>query len=183
MNLAYLQKPNVTKKGFALTEVLLAIAVIVIIGIAAYPLYKNARTSSEVEVTANDLAILDTNLHVLYAGHNYDTVTNKLIEDSGMAPEDLKTGISGTWVNAWGGVVQVQPQTYGLGNNYMYTVVLTQVPPDACQKLVTRVAPNFTLIGATAIYSIKRPPDAAVNVAKVVSDCNAGHGDITFSNH
>ncbi len=49
---------------------MLAITVIVIIGIAAYPLYKNARTSSEVEAMANDIAILQTNAQTLYSGQS-----------------------------------------------------------------------------------------------------------------
>ncbi len=41
------------RKGFALTEVLLSIAIIVIIGIVVYPLYANARESAKIESVKN----------------------------------------------------------------------------------------------------------------------------------
>jgi Tfp pilus assembly protein PilE len=46
------------RKGFALTEVLMAIAVIIIVGIAAYPLYTSSQENSDVEAAINKLVNL-----------------------------------------------------------------------------------------------------------------------------
>jgi type II secretory pathway pseudopilin PulG len=149
-NINFLKK-NSSKKGFALTEVLMAIAVIIIIGIAAYPLYRNARVSSQVEGTANDLALLQTNVQTLYSGQpNYTGLTPSQIETAGLAPDDIKTGTVGTWDDTWGGLIFVAPLAATEGNyqaNSLFTVSLANVPTGACTQLVNRVAPAFALIG------------------------------------
>jgi prepilin-type N-terminal cleavage/methylation domain-containing protein len=53
---------NKRKSGFALTEVLMAIAVILIIGIGGYQLYATSRENAEVNGLINGMADLKTNL-------------------------------------------------------------------------------------------------------------------------
>jgi len=134
---------------------MLAITVIVIIGIAAYPLYKNARTSSEVEAMANDIAILQTNSQTLFSGQSsYSTITNLLLANAGMSPDDIKTATPdvGVWKNSWGGDVFVKPSTAigGLTANAGFTITMTGIPQSACTQLVNRVAPSFLAIGTGA---------------------------------
>jgi type II secretory pathway pseudopilin PulG len=67
-------KHNNKKKGFALTEVLMAIAVIIVIGIVAYPLYTQSRQDAAVNQVYNDIALVrttvDTNRDTILSGQN-----------------------------------------------------------------------------------------------------------------
>ncbi len=183
---------QIKKKGFALTEVLLAIAVIVIIGIAAYPLYKNARTSSEVEAMANDIAILQTNAQTLYSGQSsFTTITEKQLEDAGLAPDDLKTATSGVWNNSWGGFVYLKPSPAigGLAANAGFTITLTAIPQSACTQLVNRVAPSFLAIGIGtdgtsndgSIKGGNATNMTKVDVTKIAAACPAAGGTLAFT--
>lgn len=89
------------KKGFALTEVLLAIAVIVIVGITAYPLYKSSRQTADIEGLMNVISSLrknvDENYNVLknteaqQSGQNFDQVLFNL----GLIPDGITIGTAG----------------------------------------------------------------------------------------
>jgi prepilin-type N-terminal cleavage/methylation domain-containing protein len=57
-----LNQNNKKKKGFALTEVLMAIAVVLVMGIGAYELYSTSRENAEVNGLINGMADLKTNL-------------------------------------------------------------------------------------------------------------------------
>lgn len=88
---------QIKRGGFALTEVLLAIAVIIIIGIAAYKLYVNAKISAEVEQVNNTvtqvLATGDTyrqtfRRQAMQSGMYVDVM--KFLGDGGLLPADMK---------------------------------------------------------------------------------------------
>lgn len=174
------------KKGFALTEVLLAIAVIVIIGIAAYPLYKNARTSSEVEAMANDIAILQTNAQTLYTGQSsYNGLTIGLMKGAGLVPDDLgvvdSTSTKGS--NSWGGDVTILPNaTVGsLVANSGFTIVFTGVPQSACTQLVNRVAPSFLAIGDSTTLNNIKDLTGGVQVANIPTVCVSAGASLAFT--
>ncbi|MEY2167617.1 MULTISPECIES: prepilin-type N-terminal cleavage/methylation domain-containing protein [unclassified Rhodanobacter] len=87
---------NKKKKGFALTEVLLSIAVIVIIGIVAYPLYASSRDAATVEKIRNEatmvLSSADTSSksfrsQAMSDGQYFDVM--KYFEATGQLPEGL----------------------------------------------------------------------------------------------
>lgn len=171
-------------RGFALTEVLLAIAVIVIIGIAAYPLYKNARTSSEVEAMANDIAIVQTNAQTLYSGQSsYAGITMDQLNTAGLVPDDLKTctgttTVTCTYNNSWGGVVSlVSSPSVQIPKDSGFTIGMTVVPQTACTQLVNRVAPSFLAIGTTAgAGDIKSPATPKVDLTALGTACGKTGG-------
>lgn len=91
--------PKKKKKGFALTEVLLSVAVIVIIGIAAYPLYQNSRTSSTVEQMANEITQISTNLQKVNNGQgNYNGASLDVLKNTGLLPDTLKISVVDTGI-------------------------------------------------------------------------------------
>ncbi len=152
------------QKGFALTEVLLSIAVIIIIGVASYPLYKEASTSNKVEDMANQIAILQTNVHTLYAGQSsYAGISIDQLNTSGLVPEALKTyfnnGASTTtfYKNVWGGNIMITSSVAGMGMpaNSAFAISLWDVPQDACVKLANRVAPAFMSIRGAGPLVVK----------------------------
>lgn len=165
-------------RGFALTEVLLAIAVIVIIGIAAYPLYKNARTSSEVEAMANDIAILQTNAQTLYSGQSsYTGISIGQLKGAGLVPDDLGVADSSATkgTNSWGGDVTIDPSVAlgGVTAAAGFTITFTGIPQSACTQLVNRVAPSFLVISdGTTI--VKDTTTNKVSITNLASVCGTG---------
>lgn len=81
------------QKGFALTETLLAIAVIVILGIAGYKMYKESRNHADIMVAINGVTELkkniDTNFqgktNASFAGQNFAQVLVNL----GLVPQEI----------------------------------------------------------------------------------------------
>ena len=182
MKIQSLKNHKKNAKGFALTEVLLAIAVIVIIGIAAYPLYKNARTSSEVESMANDIAIIETSTQTLYSGQSAFTgLTPTQLENAGMVPDDLKTGTVGTWNNAWGGTVSIAPASNGAAADSLFAVTVSNIPQSACTQLVNRVAPSFLMIGDTSTADSIKPMNGKVNINNIANVCVAAGASLVFT--
>ncbi len=166
---------NGTKNsGFALTEVLLAIAVIVIIGIVSYPLYKNAQTSSKVEEMANTLAILSTNAQTLKQGQsNFNQINIVMMDWNGMVPDEIKPIASSMGTNPWGGFVNLTPTQdwTGLAQNTGFMITVTNIPSDSCVKLVNRVAPSFLTILDAHLEFIKDTTTNKVDVLKLTKGC------------
>lgn len=67
----HFKKHNIKKLGFALSEVLLAIAVVVIVGITVYPIYENSRQNAKDQNLANELMLLDQ-----YVKQKYSSSSN-----------------------------------------------------------------------------------------------------------
>jgi prepilin-type N-terminal cleavage/methylation domain-containing protein len=180
MKITKLHSRKTGLRGFALTEVLLAIAVIVIIGIAAYPLYKNARTSSEVEAMANDIAVIQTNTQTLFSGQSsYAGLNMDLLNTAGMVPDDLRGDDGGTppvstYTNSWGGDVTIAATGASdpLPQNAGFTIILTKVPKSACTQLVARVAPSFLAIGTSSQKDVMKTVTGKVDVAQTATSCN-----------
>ncbi len=171
-----------SNNGFALTEVLLAIAIIIIVGIAAYPLYKNARTSSEVEEMANDIAILQTNTQKLYFGQSgYAGINLNILNNAGLVPDDLKpVTVAGNGTNVWGGSVFLAP---GPTIENGFAIAMTNVPKSACTQLITNIAPSFLVIGTTTGSSYIKDETTnknKIDIAVLNQACNSLGSTIYF---
>ncbi len=135
-----------TRKGFALTEVLLAIAVIIIIGVSAYPLYANSKRSSMVEEAANDMAVIQSGVEKLYTGQGgYRNLSIATIQDVGIIPEKMQlpdgAGGSGYLIFPWGGPTSgklaVLPITSGIIPDYSgFVIGIQDMPLDVCTQLI-----------------------------------------------
>ena len=204
-------KKRYTRNGFALTEVLLAVAVIIIVGVSAYGLYANARNSARVEAMANDMVSIKTSAKMIYSGQGSynpppagsNNLTTLVLEKAGMAPPDLKTDVPGVWKNTYGQIFvgitrNTSPIAPFQSDWYLLSInINANIDPASCSKLITRVAPFFDLIGGGGLLQFQPNGDKTVanndgsikggtlsNLNTV--DLNAvtrlcGNGSITFS--
>jgi type II secretory pathway pseudopilin PulG len=156
-------KQKFHKKGFALTEVLMAIAVIIIFGIVAYPLYRTAHLNSQVETLANDVARIQTNTQSLFAGlpnagynlTNGGTLNTTFLNTLGLLPEDFTCSTTNNYCTTIEGpIFTVSPSLAGAAPNLPagagFTIGIVNLSSDMCVKLGQRVAPEFQGIGASA---------------------------------
>jgi prepilin-type N-terminal cleavage/methylation domain-containing protein len=83
------------KKGFALTEVLMAIAIVLIIGISGYQLYDTSRQNSIVEGLMNGMVDLKTNLDKSLPQNNPNIFGSQnftqMIAQMNLVPDDFNT--------------------------------------------------------------------------------------------
>jgi type II secretory pathway pseudopilin PulG len=141
-------------KGFALTEVLMAIAIIIIIGIVAYPLYSHARTEANINQVINDVTILQKDMDTVFQGQ-YGNITTMLesdydIQQMGLAPDDLNFESGSYWQIPSGGYIQTYPiEDSGgpIAPNAGYVISITQIPQAECTELGVRLAPLFQAVG------------------------------------
>jgi Tfp pilus assembly protein PilE len=130
---------NKKRKGFALTEVLMAIAVIIIIGIAAYPLYKHARVNADVEkyntliVSLNDYVVKNYSSQPSTAGLDstfltlFDNSTGLLSQDNLNQP----------------GAIELEPFSTTKG----YVIAIENgMPLEDCVGLVSDMLPQFDVV-------------------------------------
>jgi Tfp pilus assembly protein PilE len=142
------------RKGFALTEVLMAIAVIIIVGIAAYPLYSSARSKAQVESYTTTLVSLNDYIVKEFTGQ-----TDVSALSSGAFQSQLLTDFSNSTgipiSNAGSTTYQVSPF---MTSEYpkSYDIVVYQVPNNDCVALLQSAAPLFDTVlvdylGGTAV--------------------------------
>ncbi len=157
------------RRGFALTEVLLSIAVIVIIGIVAYPLYENSKQNAQIDTVANAILETSKNMDLMFSnskdysvlGHNTGlTVGMDLMASQGLLPDAIKKDpVAGTYNSALGTTMLVEdvPPTQAIAGTKFY-VGIRGLPKDACIKIITRLAPAFVgIMGDTMSFLIKAP--------------------------
>lgn len=146
-------------KGFALSEVLLAIAVIIIIGISAYGLYSSARTTATVEQAVNDAKEIQINVSKMGLDKNNALVALRgevLLANMGLMPDDLEydPGFLGmSWYQNKDGVFfQVTSSGSGSVPNWSQggvTLSIRNLPSTTyCVKLATALAPSYAGVGS-----------------------------------
>jgi type II secretory pathway pseudopilin PulG len=146
------------QKGFALTEVLIAFGILIILAISAYPLYKHSRTEANISQIMNDIVILQKDMNTVFRG-NYNNPTTMTesdydIQQMGLAPVDLTYVVSnGNFAIPSGGYLETQgivtpngPIAPGNG----YSISISQIPEIECNELTTRLASSFKAIGDRA---------------------------------
>jgi type II secretory pathway pseudopilin PulG len=130
------------RKGFALTEVLMAIAVIIIVGIAAYPLYTSSRTNADVTQRANEVVALNSYMQELFSqqqdssaleGTGYASLIDSFNQTTGYDLDDTRT------------TLRVNSLSYGTGSPRGFVIAFMQssVPEKDCVGLMQTLAPVF----------------------------------------
>ncbi len=179
------------RKGFALTEILLSIAVIVIIGIVAYPLYKNARESAQVEQIANDMAILMKNSNLLFPTQSYTEIKAQttdrgitmmdLLNQNGLVPDDLKSDDAGNpYTSPFGGYFVVaglvSHDSIPYDDSGRFSIQMSNIPTNLCPKLIARIAPSFTSIFTTINKDFVKEPQTAISADSIARVCSNSWG-------
>jgi Tfp pilus assembly major pilin PilA len=131
-----------SKLGFALTEVLMAIAVIIVIGIVAYPLYRNAQANAKMTTLSNSLLALDLYVKKTYSGQPFSTVfsgsSNQFIEQFNQS-EGYNLPDNSELITI--GAAEYNPNGY-----YMIKLDSSMVDPASCNNFLHTLAGNFDAI-------------------------------------
>lgn len=159
--------------GFSLIELLLVIGFIAGALVLAFVTYPKVQATNRANVEAQHITIFSGGIKNLYAtAQNFSTLTNKVLVDSKVVPDDLQ--VAGSAINnIWGGDITVAPDSSPL----RYTITYTSVPRSECTKLGTSVAVNFLKLDIQGISIFDRTgTGGSVNLdpSLVASTCADG---------
>lgn len=175
-----------SNKGFTLTEILLVVGFIALAGIGVYVVYNKVQTGNAANTEARNIDAIRAGVKNIYgATVNYTNLTNKVLLDARVVPDNMRAGNSGTAIiNSFGGTVTVAPVTFNAGpgnTNNAFSITYTNVPVDVCSKLVSVAAPGFNkvAIGTGTGTEVKNTAGANGNeldIAAATSNCAAAAG-------
>ncbi len=174
-----LRKKN---KGFTLVEILLVVGFIALASIGIYAVYNKVTTTSKANQENNNLQTLKTGIKQLFGNQgNFTGLTETVIRNSRLAPQQMNTGAAGGLINMFGGTVTIAPQLFGSFNGFRITS--NSVPGDVCVKLVATASGTFEQI--TANGTIVKPigSNNPINPATVTTACNADTVTMLFDSY
>lgn len=122
--------PANLQRGISLLELMLSLAVIAMVLVLATRYFMNTRTSQQV----NEAAEMITAVYA--AGESWLQTQNSL--EKNMIPIFINNGsipsdFNESNINPWGGDIEA------IGDDEKLTVILNQVPADACQNLAVKI--------------------------------------------
>ncbi len=146
-----------TQKGFVLSEVLLAIAVIIIVGICIYPMYSANRDKLKVNHEVGFVTSLNTSIDKFFgAYHSLAGLNTAMMVDQGLMPSETiyKNGDETTKeiVNIWDGAIEINPDTQD-NDKSKYIIVYRQLPSYTCIGLIKGIRSQYSLISVGGTYS------------------------------
>lgn len=132
------------KSGFTLVEIamVLSVAALIIAGVLYF--YLSANENRKVQQTLSELALIMAAVQAQYGNQtNYSELTTADVIKGGNFPYSYINSTGGL-LNPFGGIVGINRSGYNQG---MYAVAFTNVPVDACVKLVLAdLGPQMFLI-------------------------------------
>lgn len=185
------------KKGFTLTEVLLAIGISAIIIITIFIAYPRAVASKNARAEVSNISTVRAGMSSMFAGVPLESQStspnmNVVFAKAGIIPDDMIVDKdSGVLENLWGGDVYLGTTT--LAGKKSFAIQYNFVPVEECVKMVTAAAPFFDQIVIAAKFNSKAGgimsgggytatgmDDSGVKInfdpAKIVTYCRADTG-------
>lgn len=142
-------KNNNRKGGFALSEVLLSITIIVIIGIVVYPLYTNARRQAKIEQIKNVVTALMANSDENRITYRHGATTSVFsvldyLKNTGGLPDHMTDEGPSPWGGDFYSIVDMEAQMAYLflpdGRSNMIIELYNSEQPE-CVDLFKTLAP------------------------------------------
>lgn len=160
----FLSKKNKKSEGFALTELLIAVGIIAILGIAIMARMNSTNNKRLVTTEVENVTELASGIRNLYGAAgaaNYTGLTNAVALNSNAVPISMRNppNISNSWAPA--GV------TLGVvGAGAQYTITSTAVPQEFCTEIASLTLNMFvtTTVNGGAVTD-PATASAACNVA------------------
>lgn len=167
--------------GFSLIELLLVIGFIAGALVLAFVTYPKVQATNRANIEAQHITILAAGIKGLYStAQSFATLTNGVLLNAKVVPDDLTTDGVSSITNNWGGAITITPDT----DKSRYLIVYNAVPRSECVKLSTSVAVNFLKldVGTTAVVDrLVTGGSVSVDPAVVSTACVAAGNKMTFT--
>lgn len=158
--------------GVTLVELLIGIVVIGLVIAGIMIAAQKVFVGNETNRAATSVATLASNVKGYYDTPSYAGLTNTVVIDANLAPQNMVSGAN--LVNEWGGTVTVVPATLGAVANNAISITYTDIPTEACAKLSTQTATNFDQVSiddGTTVTVVVTPANRVINRAAVAAAC------------
>lgn len=124
-------------KGFALIDLMIAVIIISILGLAAFNYYRTINTDTNIDQERDNISQYVPRAFAQIASYpDTSTVTTQMLINNRV----FKSGVSGNSVkNKFGGVVTVAPANTPFGTNDALAFTNTGYPGDACTGVIPKI--------------------------------------------
>lgn len=170
------------KKGFTLTEVLLTLGLAAIIIILIFMVLPKVLSASKSSQDIKNLTTLQSAVREIYRGQaSFNGVSADVLLKAKMIPENMVLNpaqANTDIINAFNGRVY-----FGYGQNTFF-IAFANIPPDACVKMVTAVAPLFYQITANDVSVKAYYSTPQMDIGNVTTQCSSNQNNylIFYSN-
>ena len=146
------------QSGFNLMELLFALVVIggMIVGIVA--MYNKNQSTSNAKTVAQDIQTISSGIKTLYASstNGFDTLTTKVVIDSGVAPKTVIAKGSNIVNKYNGNIIITTPTATGDGYVPSFGITEEKLPPEVIAKAVGQLGTEGILsiqVGSKCVFS------------------------------
>lgn len=183
-------KPSLDhQRGFALTEIILAVIVVAAATFGSFYLWSQADDKARMDKTVRDLSLIQAEMRMRYGA--YTSLPERdysvsLANDLRLNNPGDSDGAGGRFLtNAWGGLIGVQ--SHGDGT---FSVRMQSLPRFACTRLAMTSAGGRNLFtdGIVAVASSTTPgevfdirQDGDLPVTRAIDMCAQERQDLTFT--
>lgn len=171
-----------SKKGFTLTEVLLTLGLAAIIIILIFMVLPKVLSASKSSQDIKNLISLQSSVREIYRSQSsFNGLTVDVLRNAKMIPENMLANPAQTntdVINAFSGKVYFGQVTNG------FSIAFANIPPDACVKMVTAVAPLFYQITANGVNVKAYYSTPQMDITNVTTQCSSNQNNylIFYSN-
>lgn len=169
------------QRGFSLVEILLVLAIIALLSIAAFIIFRQVREASDADTETRALTTIIASVRNLYARTaNYDGLTTAMLNRAHIFPRSMNEGIY-TPVqpihHIGGGLMEVVPWD---ADNRRFAVIYHDMPTSLCVKMAQNYGQNVDDVLVGGVY-VKSLGDVQSNPGLVMAECNRSSlVDVTF---
>ncbi|MTH95488.1 type 4 pilus major pilin [Roseibium sp. RKSG952] len=168
------------KRGVTLIEAAMVLAILAIVVAGIMIFYTNADGSRKTSATISELGAIQQGVRSLYSGQSsYSGVSNTVLVNTEALPSKMIAG--STIRHSHNGPVTVAAANAGGGTSSGFSVVMSNIPSDACSRMVTQDLGRglySVAVGGTTRSITGTPPP--FDPATAGSSCGSAANTITW---
>lgn len=163
------QLPNKKQRGSSLVEFMMYLGLGALVIIMAVNWYRQAKLTSDVSATIQNLGVLTTNIRNSFAQQGtYEGLTNTIVLSSNGVPEGMRVPSDDSLIRSSFATdgVDITPENVGGIDDDGFGILFKEVPIRACNELVQKTYRTYFQVdvGGTII-------DPSLNVADIQAAC------------
>lgn len=167
------------KRGVNLVEAAAVLAISAVVIAGGLQLYNMVDTSRKISQAQKDLNVIQQSIRSIYAGQSsFNGITAAALVSTKVVPASMVSGT--TLRHAFNGQVNIESVDAGGGNDSGFRITFTNVPAEACVKLLTSDY-GRSLYEAGATTKRTQSSGLPFNPVDAATSCAAANNTITWT--
>lgn len=172
---------RLSQSGFSLVEILLVLAIIAVLGIAAFIIFSQVRDANRAHTESQNLTTIIVGVRNLYANRaDYNGLTTGIANQAHIFPSsmnDKQYGATDPVSHLGNGLVDVEP--WG-ANEKRFAVIYRDVPIEICIKIAQNYGKNVDEVQVNGV-TVKAFGELGSDPGETLLECNRNElSEITF---